>query len=71
MWQVISIVAVSLELSHGFLVISNEDTPELRNHLESFLVRVISIVKVHWIKVMITHGRDYRSVREISMQQLC
>lgn len=71
MRQVVSIVAVSLEFSHSFLVISYKHAPELRNHLESFLVRVIRIVKVHRVKVMITHGRDNRSVREISMQQLC
>ena len=71
MRQVVSIVAVSLEFSHSFLVISYEDAPELRNHLESFLVWVIRIVKVYRVKVMITHGRDNRSVREIFMQQLC
>lgn len=70
MRQVIPVVSISLEIFHRLIILAYEHTPKLRYFLESLLIGEIRIVVIDWVEVVISHGRDYWRVREISMKQL-
>lgn len=70
MREVIPVVSISLEIFHRLLILAYEHTPKLRYFLESLLIGEIRIVVIDWVEVVISHGRDYWRVREISMKQL-